>query len=98
MNYRDEIASTNATHWERAVEDGSGHTIPWLDLDLDRLRRFIRGDVDEFEPEIVGRMEPRRMVRMHPRAILADVEGKDVLCLACCGGQQSTAFARLGQP
>lgn len=33
---------------------------------------------------------------MYPASILADVENKDVLCLASGGGQQSAVFALLG--
>lgn len=82
MNRRDDVAIANAAAWEGAVKNGSGHTIPWLDLDLERLRQFIRGELGESGTEIVGRIEPRRTVTMNPRIIMADVEGKDVLCLA----------------
>jgi len=33
---------------------------------------------------------------MTPRGILADINGQDVLCLACGGGQQSAILALLG--
>jgi len=96
MKHKDEVAVANERLWEGEVKKGGGHTIPWLDLDLDQLRQFIRGDLGEVAPEIVGRREPRRLVNMSPRSVLADVEGKDVLCLSCGGGQQSAVFALLG--
>jgi hypothetical protein len=33
--------------------------------------------------------------RLDPEGRLGDIAGKDVLCLACGGGQQSIAFALL---
>lgn len=92
MKHIDETAVANEGLWEREVEKGCGYTIPWLDLERDELRRFVCGDF----PEIVGRRKPLQLVNMSPRTILSDVEGKDVLCLSCGGGQQSAVFALLG--
>lgn len=96
MKHIDEAAVTNSEFWEKEVGKGGGHTIPWLDLDLDQLRRYIRGDLGE--ERLLGRREPKRYLNMDPRDIsaLGDVEGKDVLCLSCGGGQQSAVFALLG--
>jgi len=96
MKYRDHIAVRNAAHWEEAVKHGTGHSIPWLDLDLDQLHRYIQGDLGE--ERLVGRREPRRFVNAKPEglSVLGDVEGKDVLCLSCGGGQQSALFSLLG--
>ncbi|MCD6290446.1 MAG: class I SAM-dependent methyltransferase [Anaerolineae bacterium] len=69
------------------VQEGCGYTVPWLDLDPDVVRAFAEGELN-FTPWPLGEMTPR--------SILADVEGKDVLCLACGGGQQSAVFALLG--
>lgn len=92
MKHIDEISVANERLWEREVEKGCGYTVPWLDLELDELRQFICGDF----PEIVGRRMPLELVNMSPRSILTDVEGKEVLCLSCAGGQQSAVFALLG--
>ena len=96
MKHIDEAAVANEKFWEEEVKKGGGHTLPWLDLDLDQLHRYLRGDLGK--DRIVGRREPRRMVNMDPSdvSVLGDVEGKDVLCLACGGGQQSAVFALLG--
>jgi SAM-dependent methyltransferase len=80
----------------KEVKKGRGHTIPWLDLSLDQLRQYIRGDLGE--ARLLGRREPKRFVNMHHGDLhaLGDVAEKDVLCLSCGGGQQSAVFALLG--
>jgi SAM-dependent methyltransferase len=47
---------------------------------------------------IAGRLNPvpYPLYELSPPSILADVEGKDVLCLALGGGQQSAVFGLLG--
>jgi len=84
---RDNIAETNRKHWERMVEEGCGFTVPWLDLDRDLILRYAAG---ELEPA------PEHLIEIYPAGILAGVEGKDVLCLASGGGQQSAVFGLLG--
>jgi len=69
------------------VKKGCGYTIPWLDLDVDQLHNFVAGE-EEFLPE--------PLANLYPKSIFADVEGKDVLCLASGGGQQSAVFSLLG--
>lgn len=69
------------------VENGCGFTVPWLDLDNEQLRRYADG---------LLKRAPKPLDVMSPRNILADVEGKQVLCLACGGGQQSVVFSLLG--
>jgi SAM-dependent methyltransferase len=39
---------------------------------------------------------PAPLIDMYPRDVLVDIEGKDVLCLASGGGQQSAVFGLLG--
>jgi len=77
---RDEIAAINEKHWQRQAEEGCGFTVPWLDLDRDLVRRYAAGELER---------APAQLIFMPPASLLADVEGKDVLCLACGGGQQS---------
>ena len=88
--------AANAAHWEKAVERGTGHSIPWLDLEAEELRRYIRGETGG--ARLMGRDEPRRYLNMDPADLraLGEVEGKDVLCLAAGGGQQSAVLSLLG--
>ena len=87
MREKDEVAIANERHWERMVREGCGYTIPWLDLDPDTIRRYARGELDPV---------PKPLDAITPFNILTDVEGKDVLCLASGGGQQSAVFGLLG--
>ena len=87
MGERDEIATTNERHWERMVAEGCGSTVPCLDLDVAQLRRYANGQIDPV---------PKPLLRVYPASVLADVNGKDVLCLGAGGGQQSAFFGLLG--
>jgi SAM-dependent methyltransferase len=87
MKKKDEVAVANEKHWDRMVKEGCGYTIPWLDLDIEMLRNYAKGKSD---------IVPTPLDVMTPRNIIADVEGKDVLCLASGGGQQSAVFGLLG--
>jgi len=87
MDIQDEIAAANQRLWEEEVKKGCGFTIPWLDLDVSLLRRYARGELESL---------PGPLACMSPPGVFADVEGKDVLCLASGGGQQSAVFGLLG--
>ncbi len=87
MKKRDAVAIANEQLWEREVQQGCGFTIPWLDLDPVALRQYLKGESD---------IVPEPLTLMSPHAMLTDVEGRDVLCLACGGGQQSAVFGLLG--
>jgi len=87
MSIRDKAAIANQRLWEEEVKKGCGYTIPWLKLDVSLLREYADGKHD-FLPE--------PMTCMYPAGILADIENKDVLCLASGGGQQSAVFSLLG--
>jgi SAM-dependent methyltransferase len=69
------------------VEEGCGFTVPWLDLDVALVRRYARGELDPV---------PETLYQVYPTNVLAGVSGKDVLCLAAGGGQQSAVFGLLG--
>ncbi len=84
MKHVDEIGAANERKWQAEVRKGGGHTIPFLDLDVEELRRFIRGEAGG--ARLVGRLDPRRYVSIGPASLLAGVEGKDVLCLSAGGG------------
>jgi len=83
----DRIASMNKEVWEAAVSRGEGNARPHLDLDVELVRRYARGEVDPV---------PKELACVFPHKVLEDVEGKDVLCLAASGGQQSPLFCLLG--
>ena len=87
MKERDEIAEVGEGHWERMVREGCGFTRPWLSLDRDLVGRYARGELTD---------APESLAEMYPAGVLANVEGRDVLCLASGGGQQSAVFALLG--
>lgn len=84
---QDDAAIINERHWEKMVEAGCGFTRPWLNLDRATILRYTRG-----EPGSIS--EP--LIAIYPANVLADVEGKDVLCLGAGGGQQSAVFGLLG--
>ena len=84
---QDEIATTNERHWEWSVKKGAGCTLPWLDLDAGLLRKYADSEVGS----VPGLSDP-----IYPPDVLAGVGGKDVLCLASGGGQQSAVFGLLG--
>jgi SAM-dependent methyltransferase len=83
----DKVAAANQRLWEEEVKKGCGYTIPWLGLDVALLRRYAAGEIASL---------PEPMECIHPASVLADVEGRDVLCLAAGGGQQSAVFGLLG--
>jgi len=83
----DKIARLNQKRWNKAVAGGDQFTRPWLDLDEATVRAFREGRI-EFLPE------PYTCI--YPQCIFKDVDGKDVLCLASGGGQQSVILGLLG--
>lgn len=87
MSIEDEVAVANRQLWEEEVKKGCGFTIPWLDLDVSLLRRYANGELACL---------PEPWAGMSPPSVLADVKGKDILCLASGGGQQSAVFGLLG--
>ena len=87
MGAYDDIAAANESLWQNLVRQACDYTTPWLDLNVDLLRRYAACQLDSV---------PDRLVPMHPASLLADVAGKDVLCLASGGGQQSAVFGLLG--
>ncbi|MBU1701301.1 MAG: class I SAM-dependent methyltransferase [Candidatus Eisenbacteria bacterium] len=83
----DDAAERNREMWKRRVEEGMLYTRPWLDLDPAVLHAFIRKEIDEL---------PDPCSYIYPSEVLENVEGKEVLCLASGGGQQSAVFGLLG--
>ncbi|MDA0745325.1 MAG: class I SAM-dependent methyltransferase [bacterium] len=88
MKSGDEVAIANRKCWNDEVASKCGYTIPWLDLTTDDLDQYARGEIES--------LRQRPSASLTPRQILADVAGKNVLCLSCGGGQQSAVFGLLG--
>lgn len=86
MDTHDNVVAANKSLWEGLARKGCDLTTPWMDLDVELLRRHAAGQMDP---------APDRLSRMYPPSVLADVAGKDVLCLASGGGQQSAVFGLL---
>jgi len=86
MNKKD-YASTNKKFWEEEVQEGCNFTEPWLNLDVKVLKKIARGELKN---------PPKPLNEIFPFSVLANVKGKEVLCLASGGGQQSAVFALLG--
>ena len=84
------IAEVNKKHWEWSVEKQAGCTLPWLELDESSLRKYASGLLDS-PPNGMDEVFP-----IFPPSLLVGIEGKDVLCLASGGGQQSAVFGLLG--
>lgn len=87
MSELDEIARRNQQHWNKAVAEVGGYTTPWLDLKKETVRTYVEGKIEVL---------PEPYTYIFPRHIFKDVAGKDVLCLASGGGQQSAVFGLLG--
>jgi SAM-dependent methyltransferase len=87
MIAHDEVSIANQELWEEEVKKGCGYTVPWLDLDVSLLRQYADGKLEVL---------PEPLTCIYPASILVDVAGKDVLCLAAGGGQQSAVFGLLG--
>ena len=87
MTDRDEVAVANRAHWEQEVARKQGFTVPWLDLDGETVRRYAAGKLD---------LVPDSLFLMYPISVLQNLAGKEVLCLASGGGQQTAVFGLLG--
>jgi SAM-dependent methyltransferase len=87
MKIQDEIAAANQRLWDEEVRKKGGYTVPWLDLNVDLIHQYAHGQLNPV---------PYPLYVMYPPELLLDVEGKDVLCLASGGGQQSAVFGLLG--
>ena len=86
---RDDIGAVNERHWDWAVSNGAGCTRPWLGLDADRIRGYATGELEAPHGPMADLMRELS-------AVFPEVEGRDVLCLAAGGGQQSAVFGLRG--
>ena len=89
MRELDEIATINKQHWEKAVKKGAGCTIPYLDLDVEAYRSYRERETKVLPGPYCDDSPAEEFV-------MGDVQGKDVLCLAAGGGQQSAVYSLLG--
>lgn len=87
MNNKDSIVSTNKKWWEKMAKEECGFTIPWLGLDSTVVQKFANGQL---------KVIPEPLNDIFPASVLIDIKGKNVLCLASGGGQQSAVFGLLG--
>ncbi len=83
----DEIAKANEQLWEKLVEEGCGYTLPWLNLKREILKKYAGGQLQSV---------PCQLAEVYPPGVLAEGDGKQILCLASGGGQQSAVFGLLG--
>lgn len=83
----DRIARINQQAWEKRVKDGCGYARPWLELDRATIEAYVKGEIE---------VMPEPYAYIYPRSVFEEAAGKDVLCLASGGGQQSAVFGLLG--
>lgn len=83
---QDKSTSRNKQWWQKMVAEKCGFTRPWLDLTKKDILRYRSGALNNHE----------QLQNIFPVEILCDIDGKDVLCLASGGGQQSAVFGLLG--
>jgi len=84
----DQVAKVNKACWEEVVKEGAGCTRPYLDLDAEAFRAYREGDTTSLPKPCYD--DPAN------QTVMAMAKGKDVLCLAAGGGQQSALFSLLG--
>lgn len=87
MSDQDSVVGINKKFWERLVKEDCGFTRPWLNLDTVVVRKFANGQLKHI---------PEPLNDIFPASVLIDIKGKNVLCLASGGGQQSAMFGLLG--
>jgi ubiquinone/menaquinone biosynthesis C-methylase UbiE len=90
VHIRDDIARRYLEVFREEISTGGTEAnTPWLDLDVEGYRAYSRGERSTLPgPTYTDGPVVRLMMR--------DVRGKNVLCLAGGGGQQSAVFALLG--
>ncbi len=90
LRVMDETARKNLELFTRYVEEGKGEagTKPWLGLDVEAFRRHRERKTDALPAPFCD--DPR------DRMMMTGIAGKEVLCLAGGGGQQSAAYGLLG--
>jgi len=87
MTTQNNTLNANKEWWEKMVAEDNGFTQPWLDLDPLIVQKYANGSLTN---------PPSPLNQMFPINVITNVKGKDVLCLASGGGQQSAVFGILG--
>lgn len=87
MMVQDKDTNRNKDWWEKMVKEECGFTHPWINLEKKEIQGYIENQ--QGTPH-------EQLGTMFPANILSNVDGKDVLCLASGGGQQSAVFSLLG--
>jgi 2-polyprenyl-3-methyl-5-hydroxy-6-metoxy-1,4-benzoquinol methylase len=87
MIEQDSNTDRNKDWWEKMVKEECGFTHPWINLEKKEIQQYIENQ--QGTPH-------EQLGTMFPANILSNVDGKDVLCLASGGGQQSAVFSLLG--
>jgi SAM-dependent methyltransferase len=83
----DDIAKYNRRFWSKLSSENHEYARPWLDLDKGMVQRFADSKLAHL---------PEPYTYIYPNEVFRDIAGKDVLCLAASGGQQSAIFGLLG--
>ncbi len=73
--------------WDNEVAKGCGYTVPALGLSRELIERYVAGEVHHL---------PGMEEVLEIGELLPGIEGKDVLCLASGGGQQTAVFSLCG--
>ena len=87
MDVQNSSIAINKEWWEKMAAEQNGFTLPWLELDPAVVYQLADGQLKKAPPPLND---------IYPLSVLSDVKGKDVLCLASGGGQQSAVFGILG--
>jgi len=88
MYIKDEIARRKLELLREDAREGASYTIPWLDLDVEAYSLYREGKTSVLPKPFCDDVIDRMMAE--------NVQGKNVLCLAGGGGQQSAVFSLLG--
>jgi ubiquinone/menaquinone biosynthesis C-methylase UbiE len=88
MQLLDDIARANLQELRRAIQKGESYTLPWLNLDVVAYCACKEGRASALPKPFCD--DPI------DRVMMGDVNGKNVLCLAGGGGQQSAVLSLLG--
>ncbi len=91
---RDSTTEINRSMWEGLAACGGKYSSAWLELDVDAYRQFAEGKSTELK---IPRWDlADGDLTESDRLMMTGAMGKDVLCLASGGGQQSVIFGLLG--
>ena len=88
MQLMDDIARVNLRELRKAIQKGESYTRPWLNLDVAAFDAYRQGQTSTLPKPFCD--DPVDWVMM------GEVNGREVLCLAGGGGQQSAVFSLLG--